>query len=126
MKVRIWDQLVWRYCVNAEDKRNETESTAQAGEETLFWFKIEVSTLLWVTITLLLPGQLPAIPTGIAVFLFLFANALRSTRASRPLYMQCTVLDTGASLMGVMLAVPFYIGAAALITWGLTFIGGLY
>ena len=126
MKVRIWDQLVWRYCVNAEDKRNATESTAQAGEETLFWFKIEVSTLLWVTITLLLPGQLPAIPTGIAVFLFLFANALRSTRASRPLYMQCTVLDTGASLMGVVLAVPFYSGAAALITWGLTVIGGLY
>ena len=57
MKVTIWDQLVWRYCVNAEDKRNETDTTAQAGEETLFWFKIEVSTLMWVTITLLLPGQ---------------------------------------------------------------------
>ncbi len=120
----LWDRLVWRYCVNEHDKASP--GTAQAGEETLFWFKGEASALAWLLITVLLPGYLPAEPTAIAAFVYLFSHSLRSHRASRPLDMQCTVLDTGASLMGVMLAIPFYIGFAVLITVGLIFIGGLY
>jgi len=120
----IWDQLVWRYCVNEQDKEGNEQATA--AEETVFWFRLEVSALAWLLVTVPLPGELPSVPTWIAVSVFLFARGLRSMRASRPLYMQCTIMDTGASMMGVMFSIPYCAGIGWIITLGLTFLGGLY
>ena len=122
----LWERLVWQYCVNAEDKVGKKITTELAGEETQFWFKIEVPALLWLAITVPLPGELPATPTFCATFLFMFSNMLRRARVSRTLDMQCTILDNGASLMSVTLSIPYCLGFSAVITWGLTLFGGLY
>ena len=125
MSGNLWKHLVRHYCVNTDDAE-QYGLEATAGLETIFWFRIELPAFVWLVLTVLLPGDLPIYPTFAVAFIWVFSRTLRSHRASRSYDMQCTVLDTGASLARVLFSIPLLAVIAAVMTAILHFVGGLY
>ena len=122
---QIWSHLVWKHCVNEQDKLDFGEQ-AIPDDRTVWWYRIELTMLFVVICLMALPGELSVGAVWLPLFIYIRAWTVRSTRQSYSEMMNQVIYEPHQLMQVIIFGIP----SAAFIAWilalGASYVGSIF